>query len=224
MVIDELRLSADDAPFKREHVVFLANNYRAMFLKQRYGDARRDVPVINYQSILVPMTLQRRRESNILVSDIRIPDLLNLNGFEAIDIHPPADYTGNLMFALVTDERFRVAGSGKYKTPFAYFALGKDGHLRARSLSPDVEYLRAVQVDALFENPLDAIVDNEGKACPDVMETPYPLEADLIPLVIQAIVKELGTVLHLPGDDTNNAADDLTPAAGVQQQQQKSDR
>ena len=36
MVLDELKLSSDDAQFTEDHVMFLLNKYWAFILKQRY--------------------------------------------------------------------------------------------------------------------------------------------------------------------------------------------
>jgi hypothetical protein len=222
MILDELKLRSDDSPFNRDHVVFLMNNFRALLLKQRYGDMRKDIPLANYQSIRVALSFESRLRGNtVLVSVSRVPELVNLNGFESLDIHPLGDFVGNIFFSLVSDERFKVAGSGKYKLPFAYFALCKDGHLRVRSCSPDLDYLRVVQLDGLFEDPVSAmglLVDAGGVACPDLYETAYPLESNLVPLLIQQVVQELGKVLYIPSDTENNAADDLSGSAASREQ------
>ena len=36
MCLDELQLSSDDATFTEEHIIFLANKYRALLLKKQY--------------------------------------------------------------------------------------------------------------------------------------------------------------------------------------------
>ena len=52
MILDELKLSSDDSYFNEYHVLTLADKYRAMILKQRYKDIRKQVPYSNYQEIM----------------------------------------------------------------------------------------------------------------------------------------------------------------------------
>ena len=44
MVLDELKLSSDDAQFTEDHVMFLLNKYRTFLLKQRYSDIKKQIP------------------------------------------------------------------------------------------------------------------------------------------------------------------------------------
>lgn len=52
MILDELKLSSDDSYFNEYHVLMLADKYRAMILKQRYKDIRKQVPYSNYQEVI----------------------------------------------------------------------------------------------------------------------------------------------------------------------------
>lgn len=60
MILDELKLSSDDSYFNEYHVLTLADKYRAMILKQRYKDIRKQVPYSNYQEIL--FTVKKRTD------------------------------------------------------------------------------------------------------------------------------------------------------------------
>jgi len=48
MALDELKLHSDDANFTEEHIIFLADKYRAILLKQRYADVKKEIPLANY--------------------------------------------------------------------------------------------------------------------------------------------------------------------------------
>ena len=41
MALDELKLISNDATYTPEHLIFLADNYRALLLDRRYRDARK---------------------------------------------------------------------------------------------------------------------------------------------------------------------------------------
>lgn len=60
MILDELKLSSDDSYFNEYHVLMLADKYRAMILKQRYKDIRKQVPYSNYQEIM--FTIKKRTD------------------------------------------------------------------------------------------------------------------------------------------------------------------
>ena len=47
MVLDEIKGSSDDFTYTKEHIAFLLGKYRALLLKQRYSDIRRQIPESN---------------------------------------------------------------------------------------------------------------------------------------------------------------------------------
>jgi hypothetical protein len=55
------------------------------------------------------------------------------------------------------------------------------------------------------------------------MDVEFPLEADLIPQMIELIVKELLGVNYRPKDNVNNSSDDLADIAAFVRRNMKSD-
>ena len=55
------------------------------------------------------------------------------------------------------------------------------------------------------------------------MDVDFPLEADLIPQMIELIVKELLGVNYRPKDDVNNSSDDLADIAAFVRRNMKSE-
>ena len=55
MCLDELKLISDDSHFVEEHVIFLADKYRAFLLAQRYRDIKKEIPDSNYQTICIDL-------------------------------------------------------------------------------------------------------------------------------------------------------------------------
>ena len=66
-----------------------------------------------------------------------------------------------------------------------------------------------------FLETLDLQCDNEDSPC-EQMDNKFPLEAGLIPYLIELIVKELKGPSYSPEDDTNNAKDDLSRVGSTQ--------
>lgn len=44
MCLDQLKVTSDDSYFTEEHVMSLASNIRALILKQRYSDIKKEIP------------------------------------------------------------------------------------------------------------------------------------------------------------------------------------
>lgn len=64
-------------------------------------------------------------------------------------------------------------------------------------------------ISALFDDPLGAAeLSSEGQDC-DALNTPFPLEEPLVPVLIDLIVEKLTPVIYKPEDESNNASDDL---------------
>ena len=55
MVLDILKLISDDSIFQIEHVIFLMDKFRAVVLKQRYSDVKKEIPESNFQTICVDL-------------------------------------------------------------------------------------------------------------------------------------------------------------------------
>ena len=49
--LDILKMTSDDSLYTEDHIIFLANKARAMLLKQRYSDVKKQIPESNYQTI-----------------------------------------------------------------------------------------------------------------------------------------------------------------------------
>ena len=63
MVIDQLKNLSDDSYYTEEHIIYLLNKYRALLLKQRYSDVKRQVPESNYQTICIDLERSEDRKS-----------------------------------------------------------------------------------------------------------------------------------------------------------------
>jgi hypothetical protein len=230
IVLDELKLTSDDSHFVEEHVLFLANKYRAFILKQRYSDIRKEIPISNYQVICVDLEVVTLPASNIcgagtyLRSKQPIPNLLTIVNPElsSLDL-----FTGNYNY--VSPLRFKYAGHNKFLRNQVYATIAPDNYLYMKSNNSQLYYLKKVKISGIFENS-DSITElNCNKECNedgivtneicDVLDMQYPLEEALIPVVTELIVKELSGFKYQAQDSINNANDDLSNLAAYIRQQ-----
>lgn len=213
MIYDELGLSSDDERINIDHIFFLMKNYRSYILKQQYTNAKKNIPLSNYQTICIDIKYTNDCLRGSLVKSIQeIPDFVNLNSTNSVTINPIGDLFNNIEYALISEDRFRFVGNNKWLYKIIYFTVGTDKHLYLKSTNPNFKYLKKVEVNALFEDTVEAakLSCNKEEGFCEYLDTKYPLEESLIPVLIELVVKELGSTIYKPEDNINNASDDLS--------------
>ena len=215
LVLDELKLSSDDAYFTEEHVYFLLGKYRGLLLKQRYSDVKKDIPESNYQTeclelIEVPAIRDEECEGgSYLRSKDTIPYLMKIGSPKVY----PIDYFHGGNITLVSMQRMRYVGYNRWLPNIIYAAFGPDNHLYFKSGNPQFLYMQRARLTGIFEDPEKAAeLQCEGDTEPpcDPMDKPFPLEEALIPQLIELVVKELRSSVYSPEDKANNADDGLS--------------
>lgn len=216
LVLDELKLSADDAYFTEEHVVFLLGKYRGLLLKQQYKDVKKEIPESNFQTlcldlIQVPAIAGEPCEGGTyLRSKEKIPFLMNIT--------TPRVYTGDYYqgdITYVSRERMKYVGYNRWLPNIIYASIGPDNYLYFKSFNPQYLYLEKAKLTGIFEDPEKAAqfeCDKSEGSC-DILDMPFHLEEALIPQVVQLVVKELSGSIYKPKDDENNSSDDLSELA-----------
>ncbi len=224
MINDELKFISDDSHFTEEHILFLLDKTRALILKQRYSDIRKEIPISNYQVICIDLEKVNLPSGNIcgagtyLKSTKPIPNILPLTKPE---VSPIDLFGGN--FNYVNALRFKYTGKNKYLKNQVYTTIAPDHYLYMKSNNSQLYYLRKVKLTGIFEDSSQLLdfqcPDANGEVACDVMDMVYPLEESLIPVVIELIVKELSAFKYQAKDDVNNANDDLSDLASYIRQQ-----
>lgn len=214
MVLDELKLSSDDAQFTEDHVMFLLDNYRTFLLKQRYSDIKKYIPESNYQTICldliqVPAICGEPCEGETyLRSKEKIPFLMQIG---TPRVYPTDYYQGEITY--ISRDRMRYIGYNKYLQNIIYCSLGPDNYLYFKSSNPQYLYLEKVRFTGIFQNSIEAsnlqCPDDSGRTVCDPMDRVFPIESALVPPLIELVVKELGGSVYKPEDEENNAKDDL---------------
>lgn len=219
IVLDELKLISDDSHFTEEHVLFLADKYRSFLLKQRYSDIKKEIPESNYQTICIDVQPASAIDgtpctgNDYLKSIQSVPPMTQVGKRKISSV----DYfQGN--FAYTNNERFKYVGNNEFLKNQIYGTIAPDNHLYLKSNNPQMYHLEKIKVTGIFEDSSKAAelqCPNEAtgeKAC-DIMDTAFPLEEALMPVMIELIVKELGGMKYQAEDKENNANDDLSTLA-----------
>lgn len=219
MVLDELKSSSDDKYFEEEHVRFLASKYRAFLLKQRYGDVRKEVSNANLQLLcldLIQVSAFPNEDCEggmYLRSSKPIPNLITIGTIGDYLKVTSIDYWSGT-FDYINRERFRYVGYNRFLRNIIYCTVGPDNHLYMKSNNPQFSYLKRVKVLGPFEDFEDSFklscnTEGEPIVC-DILDIEFPLEAALVPPLIELILKELLGATYRPKDSSNNDKDDLS--------------
>ena len=214
MVLDELKLSSDDAQFTEDHVMFLLNKYRAFLLKQRYSDIKKQIPESNYQTICLDLIQVPAISGDVceggtyLRSKDKVPFLMQIG---TPRVYPFDYYQGEITY--VSRDRMRYIGYNRFLQNIIYCSIGPDNYLYFKSFNPQYLYLEKVKFTGIFQDSIQASDlqcpnDNGDIICNSIDRT-FPIEDALIPPLIELVVKELTNSIYRPEDESNNAKDDL---------------
>ena len=218
MVLDELKILADDSYFTEDHIIFLLNKYRAYLLKQKYSDSAKESSVSNMQTICVDLERYPDIDTDLclgysfLRSTAKIPNIIDSGTLDRfVRISSLYQFAGE--FAYISPERLKYVGYNRWTKNFIYCAIGPDHHLYFKSNNPQLFYLKKIRFSAIFEDPTAAAelsCEEDGASPCDIIDTDFPLEDALIPQCINLVLKDLLGAAWRPKDDQNNAKDDLS--------------
>lgn len=214
LVLDELKLISDDSYFTQDHVLFLLSKVRSFLLQQKYKKDNQNISTSNYQTLCLDLE-QIPAIDGIpcnggiyLKSTQKIPALMNISNTQ---LYPMDYYQGNITY--VSRERMRFVGHNKWLKNIIYASIGPDDYLYMKSDNPQYLHLEQVKVSGIFEDPDKAAElqceDEQENNC-DILDKKYPIEEELIPQVVEVVVKYLSGSIYKPSDPTNNANDDLS--------------
>lgn len=220
MVLDLTKLYSDDADITIEHVIGLAKPYRAFLLDQKYNQSNtwKKPNDSNFQSIMVHLVnisnMNPCGKPYMLKSVEKIPDKLNV-GTMSLFTRNLADY--NISF--VNMAKLKLAGSNKYARNQIYAAMS-GGYLFLSSGNPTIQYLEKIGLTGVFEDveaasELSVEIDgcmseNPSESNCDPYDNEFPLEEELMPQLIDYILKQTIGAAYRPEDPQNNANDDLS--------------
>lgn len=213
LVLDELKLTSDDALFNEEHVMFLLGKYRGFLLKQQYKDIKKEIPESNYQTLCLDLiqvpaiTGEPCEGGTYLRSKEKIPFLMPV---ATPRVYPEDYYQGDITY--VSRERMKYVGYNRWLPNIIYASIGPDNYLYFKSFNPQYLYLEKARLTGIFEEPEKAaeLECNRDESTCDPMDMKFPLEEASIPQVVELVVRELSRPEYLPEDKQNNADDGLS--------------
>lgn len=224
--LDQVKIASDDSYITVEHVLFLISKIRALVLKQRYSDIKKEIPQSNYQTICldliqVPAISGEPCEGGTyLRSKDKIPTIMPIGN----SVIYPIDFYQGSYITYVSRERMRYAGNNKWLKNIIYASKGPDDYLYFKSSNPQFLYLEKVKMTGIFEDAEKASeleCDSADRQC-DILDRVFPLEEGLTSTVMELTVKYLLGAVYRGKDDDNNANDDLSDIASFLRRNMKS--
>ena len=215
MIFDEFKISSDDSTWNESHIAFLMNKFRAILLKQKYNDERKQIPDRAYQEICLTINWNEDcLRGTTVSSNETIPYFMNLGDNNSrYDIYPDGDYLKNIEWTLTSLDRLRYVGNNKWLNKIIYFAVAPDRKLHLNAGNVNYKYLKRVKLYGVFDDPIEANKLNCNKSddnnCYEY-DFEYPLDEHLVPLLIEMLIQHLNPSIYKPEDKDNNANDDLS--------------
>lgn len=208
LVSDEMKNVSDDSIVNIDHIAFVVDKHRASVLKQLYSSIKKDSPQSNYQTICVKMQPEEGDicECPYLKSVHKIPFAMQTG-----PVTIGNNGVTNNRITFVDRNRFAYAGTGRYSANMAY-ASYSNGYLLLKSKNEDFLNIEEVQLTGMFEDGLAAAKlacdKSDAEKC-DPLDSRFPLEDNLIPMVVEMSLRELLGMMYRPADQQNNANDDI---------------
>lgn len=213
MCLDLIKASSDDFSYTEDHVAYLLDKFRALLLKQRYGnDPKKSVPYSNYQTLEVTLN---DGEGQFIKSTNKIPNMLQV-GIPRI-ISPDEEYY-DYRFEFTSRERLPFVGNNKYLKLITYCAINEDNYILVQNKSKqDPTYINPTtfKIVGVFEEPRFLIEE--------WLDAQFPIEEGLLTTLIEMVVKELLGAAYRPADSINNANDDMASMANFLANNMKKD-
>lgn len=208
MVMDELKMVADDNYFTTDHALFLLRLHRAAFLKRSYTAIGKEPPDAYYQTLCMALELADRTpglacRGRMLRTVSPLPRMVPVGRPE---LYAPGYWDGHM--ALVDRRRMRHVGHDPFRRSVIYGAVAPDGRLHLTGADPAMLHLREARLTAIFEDPAEADAWACGADAPcDPLDAPLRMEEAHVPIVIQSVVRELSMAAYRPQDPANDSAD-----------------
>ena len=215
MVQDLLKNASDDAYFTEDHIIFLFNKYRSMFI-HRYYKNELVIPESLKQTICIDLEKDYDciAGKETLKSADKIPDIIEFGHSSTGGITLGlGDYYSNYRLTYVPFQRFPFTNANRFLKRIIYIDISPDRKLNINvEGNPDASLLEKVNITAVFEDPsvvAEYSCDPTEAAC-DILDRRVYLDNTLQAVVIKAVVQDISFGLYKPKDNVNNAKDELS--------------
>tara|TARA_R110000868_G_scaffold33860_3_gene122637 strand:- start:851 stop:1552 length:702 start_codon:yes stop_codon:yes gene_type:complete len=212
-VFEKLNILSDDSHITEELVSSLIDTKRAMLLKQQYAKSAWHMPIEVKQELCMDLELVNAVDGyscagKILSTKVKLPSSIKIKGKEG-PLNVRLSDGKAIAINVIAIERIPFLFENKFTQHLTYCAVDFSGKLFLISKDNKHKFLKSIKVTDVFEAPdaareLMCNVDLTKEA----WEDEYPIEASMSDMVVQMIVQDLTRSLGIPGDNTNDAADD----------------
>ena len=221
IALDSLKIHSDDSKFTEDHVIFLLSKYRAFVLNQTYAKAGKSISDSNYQTINMDLIKSSIIDKEVcgnsiyLRSNTTIPNILHIGNPK---VYPIDYFKGEITF--IPKERMKYVGNNRFLQNIIYCSYGTNNYLYLKSSNPQFKYLEKAEFYAIFENPIEVYNLEDSKI--NILDRVFPVEDNLIPAILEYVMKDLTNGIYKPSDNTNDAQDALSDLAGYLRRNMKS--
>ena len=226
-VLDEIKSVNGDSYITEEHVIFLANQYRLFLLQQRINkEGASSLSSSMQQTICLDLEKIETIPGFSCIGDTYLKSVQKIPTAVkgTIPVVFPYDYF-NTKIQYITKDRMKYVGYNKYLKNIIY-CCKMDDYLYLKSSNPQFIYMEKVKMRGIFEDVEAAFslaCDEDTEECVDILDKEFPLSGDMIPQMVELLVKELYNALNRPADETNNANDDIADLVAYVRRNMKSD-
>lgn len=211
MILDLVKGSSDDFSLNEHHIAFLLNKYKGSLLAQKYKDLSQ-IDRSNFQTICLPLEIESDCEEVVLKTTMKLPSHIgNVTIYTEI-------------FDRITEvknERFKYAGSGKFGTRMIYSTIVPSNILFLKSKNRQLSYLKKIHIAGVFLENVSRYSCEEDNSnsnkCVDEYDSPFIIEEDLIPILLQSVLNDILNSAYRVGDSMNNGRDDLADLYSLSQ-------
>lgn len=212
---ERLNSYSDDSNLTDRYLSHLVDEYRSVFLRNKYTTFKRKIPVINKQRISLTMSPERTARYNgaIISSTSAIPSILDASTIDNRMILSNGQLE-SYNLNMVSAERFpHVANEDPFTRTMIFGAILDDQKLYLKSYDSNIQLMEEARLWGVFAKPIDAWnLSPDYSALVDFdKDMEYPLEYQLLADMVRTIVKDLTIKYSIPVDKRNNADDSTEP-------------
>lgn len=213
-ITDRAKLLSDDIYLTEDYVAFLIKNVRSTLLQKKYEQQLTEPHNDNFQTICLDLERVNLDSGNpcgmvYLRSVNPIPSVLTVYSPKVMLL----DMFKDLNPTLVSEERFKFVGYNKWLGNIIYCTIGEDNRLYFKSANPQHFYLQKVKLKAIFDDYEEAFnMSCKEECCEcecDIYERPFPIEPELVSILIDTVFQNVASMVYNPEDIANNTKDDL---------------
>lgn len=224
MVLDQNKLSGDDAYVEPEHVLFMLSKVRAYLITQKYQKLKSQVGSANFQTLHFNLETVNNATAclnhgttYLMKSTTPVPNLLLMSDYEGYtEIMPAGIYGAPTNFTFVNNIRFNSVGYSRWSKNQIYVTIGPDNYIYLKSHNEDIQFLEKLTLRAVFEDiEKAAVLESQTDECGqdvvcDIMDIKFPLEEGLVTPLLETVGNYIYQMASKSKDVRNNAADDLS--------------